>query len=168
MTGRTKKCSLSKYGFRTSGIRPGRVPTALKTGLLPRLLSSVLKRPSQEVRRERALRRAMFGCLRVRPVNRSDPKTSRKPATQRGGGSGGEHGSYGNWRNERDLTTVRTCQELCVLAMFGKMPLNRGTADQQCGGHPIVVPVRIRHRLQISGERRTKAKPRTAPRSASR
>ena len=48
------KCSLSKYGFRASGVRTTANADRAETGLLPRFLSSVLKRPSQEVRRELA------------------------------------------------------------------------------------------------------------------
>jgi hypothetical protein len=48
------KCSLSKYGFRASGVRTTARVDRAETGLLPRFLSSVLKRPSQEVRRELA------------------------------------------------------------------------------------------------------------------
>ena len=48
------KCSLSKYGFRASGVRTSASAHRAKTGLLPRFLSSVLKCPSQEVRRELA------------------------------------------------------------------------------------------------------------------
>ena len=48
------KCSLWKYGFRASGVRTGPSADRAETGLLPRFLSSVLKRPSQEVRRELA------------------------------------------------------------------------------------------------------------------
>ncbi len=48
------KCSLSKYGFQPSGVRTRASAGRAKTGPLPRFLSSVLKRPSQEVRRGRA------------------------------------------------------------------------------------------------------------------
>ncbi len=48
------ECSLPKYGFRASGIRTGVSAERAETGLLPRFLSAVLKRPSQEVRREMA------------------------------------------------------------------------------------------------------------------
>ena len=48
------KCSLSKYGFRASGVRTRADAGRAETGFLPRFLSSVLKRPSQEVRRELA------------------------------------------------------------------------------------------------------------------
>ncbi len=48
------KCSLSKYGFRASGVRTRASADRAETGLLPRFLSSVLNRPSQEVRRELA------------------------------------------------------------------------------------------------------------------
>ena len=48
------KCSLSKYGFRASGVRTGESAHRAETGLLPTFLRSVLKRPSQEVRRELA------------------------------------------------------------------------------------------------------------------
>ena len=48
------KCSLSKYGFRASGVRTRASTGRAETGHLSRFLSSVLKRPSQEVRRERA------------------------------------------------------------------------------------------------------------------
>lgn len=48
------KCSLSKYGFRASGVRTRASVHRAETGFLPRFLSSVLKRPSQEVRRELA------------------------------------------------------------------------------------------------------------------
>ena len=44
----------TKYGFRASGVRTGASADRAETGLLPRFLSSVLKRPSQEVRRELA------------------------------------------------------------------------------------------------------------------
>ena len=50
------KCSLSKYRFRASGVRTTASAHRAETGLLPRFLSSVPKRPSQEVRRERASR----------------------------------------------------------------------------------------------------------------
>jgi len=46
------KCSLSKHGFWASGVRTGATADRAETRLLPRFLSSVLKRPSQEVRRE--------------------------------------------------------------------------------------------------------------------
>ena len=52
--GSVPKCSLSKYGFRASGVRTRASADRAETGLLPRFLRSVLKRPSQEVRRERA------------------------------------------------------------------------------------------------------------------
>ena len=48
------KCSLSKYGFQASGVRTTASADRAETGLLPRFLSSVLKCPSQEVRRELA------------------------------------------------------------------------------------------------------------------
>ena len=48
------KCPLSKYGFRASGVRSTASADRAETGLLPRFLSSVLKRPSQEVRRDLA------------------------------------------------------------------------------------------------------------------
>jgi len=48
------RCSLSKYGFRASGVRTGASLDRAETGLLRRFLRSVLKRPSQEVRRELA------------------------------------------------------------------------------------------------------------------
>jgi len=47
-------CSLSKYGFWASGVRTTARFDRAETSLLPRFLSSVLKRPSQEVRRELA------------------------------------------------------------------------------------------------------------------
>ena len=46
------KCSLPKYGFRASGVRTTANGDRAETGPLPGFLSSVLKRPSQEVRRE--------------------------------------------------------------------------------------------------------------------
>jgi hypothetical protein len=48
------KCSLSKYGFRASGVRTRASAGGAETGRLPRFLSSVLNRPSQEVWRELA------------------------------------------------------------------------------------------------------------------
>ncbi len=59
MTGRSRlasvpKCSLSKYGFPASGVRTRASAHRAETGFLPGFLSSVLKRPSQEVRRELA------------------------------------------------------------------------------------------------------------------
>ena len=53
--GRTK-CSLSNFGFRASGVRTGTSADRAETGLLPRFLSSVPNRQSQEVRRERVSR----------------------------------------------------------------------------------------------------------------
>jgi len=53
---RRTECSLSKYGFRASGVRTGASADRAETGLRPRFLSSVPKRPSQEVRRELASR----------------------------------------------------------------------------------------------------------------
>ena len=52
--GSVPKCSLSKYGFRASGVRTGASADRAETGILPSFLRSVLKRPSQEVRRELA------------------------------------------------------------------------------------------------------------------
>lgn len=52
--GSVPKCSLSKYGFRASGVRTRASVDRAELGLLPGFLSSVLNRPSQEVRRERA------------------------------------------------------------------------------------------------------------------
>ncbi len=48
------KFSLSKYGFRASGVRTTANGDRAETGLLPRFLSSVLQRPSQQVRRKLA------------------------------------------------------------------------------------------------------------------
>ena len=47
-------CSLSKYGFRASGVRTGASGDRAEAGLLPRFLSSGPKRPSQEARRDLA------------------------------------------------------------------------------------------------------------------
>jgi hypothetical protein len=46
------KCSLSKYGFQASGVRTTPNADRAETGRLPRFLSSVLNRPSHQVRRE--------------------------------------------------------------------------------------------------------------------
>jgi hypothetical protein len=46
------KCSLSKYGFRASGVRTGASTDRAETSLLPGFSNFVLKRPSQKVRRE--------------------------------------------------------------------------------------------------------------------
>jgi hypothetical protein len=91
------RCSVSKYGFRASGVRTRASADPAETGFLPKFLSSVLNRPSQEVRRELA------SGKRFLPVAASGqstglPEHSRKPANQRGGRSGGERGSYRNWR----------------------------------------------------------------------
>ena len=48
------KCSLSKYGFWAIGVRTKASADRAETGFLPMFLSSVLKQPSQEVRREMA------------------------------------------------------------------------------------------------------------------
>ena len=52
--GSVPKCSLPKYGFWASGVRTGASAKRAETGLLAGFLSSVLKPPSQEVRRELA------------------------------------------------------------------------------------------------------------------
>ncbi len=54
ITAPAPNCSLSKYGFRASGVRTGESAHRAETGLLPTFLRSVQKRPSQEVRRDLA------------------------------------------------------------------------------------------------------------------
>ena len=54
LVNRVPKCSLSKYGFRASGVRTRASADRAETGLQNRFLSSVLKRPSQKVWREKA------------------------------------------------------------------------------------------------------------------
>jgi hypothetical protein len=49
------KCSLSKYGFRVSGVRTGASVHRPETGHFSRLLTSVLNRPSQQAQREPAV-----------------------------------------------------------------------------------------------------------------
>jgi hypothetical protein len=53
--------SLSKYGFQASGVRTRASAHRPETGRLPRFLSSVLNRPSQEVRRELACGERLSG-----------------------------------------------------------------------------------------------------------
>ncbi len=53
-TGSVLKFSLSQYGFRASGVRTTANADRAEAGHLPRFLSSVLNRPSQQLRRELA------------------------------------------------------------------------------------------------------------------
>ncbi len=69
------KSSHLKYGFRASGVRTTASASRAETGLLPRFLSSVLKRPSQEVRRELASGERFSAVSASGPVNRSALKT---------------------------------------------------------------------------------------------
>jgi hypothetical protein len=51
---RRTECSLSRYGIQARGVRTTINSDRAETGHLPRFWSSVLNRPSQEVRRELA------------------------------------------------------------------------------------------------------------------
>jgi hypothetical protein len=68
--------SRSKYGFRASGVRTEASANCAESGLLPRLLSSVLKRPS------RAARRELVSGERLSAVSASGQSTGRPPKRQ--------------------------------------------------------------------------------------
>jgi hypothetical protein len=106
--------SPSKYGFRASGLRTRAQTECAESGLQQRFSSSVLNRPSQQVRRELASGErfpavAAPGPLPPRAGQRVCPESPGNPATQRGGRSGGEHASIDRWRSE--CIRIRTVAE---------------------------------------------------------
>ena len=67
--------SRSKYGFQASWVRIRASAHGAETGLTLRFPSSVLNRPSQEVRRELASGEPLWAVVTPLVVNRFTPKT---------------------------------------------------------------------------------------------